>query len=72
VFSHEVASFCNSWHGRDPDAACTKCSSAACIAHYRTIVIALNETIRLMREVDETIEAHVGRPGGFVMKAAKV
>ena len=35
------------------------------IAHYRKIVIALNETIRIMAEIDEVIEAHGGWPGGF-------
>jgi len=29
-------------------------------------VIALNETIRLMGEIDEVIEAHGGWPGAFV------
>ncbi len=36
------------------------------IRHYHRIVIALNETIRLMREIDETIESHGGWPGAFV------
>ena len=30
------------------------------IANYHKIVDALNETIRLMREIDEVIEEHVG------------
>jgi len=34
------------------------------IAHYHRIVIALHETIRLMREIDDVIEAH-GWPGAF-------
>jgi len=36
------------------------------IAHYHRIVIALNETIRLMGEIDEVIEVHGGWPGAFV------
>ncbi len=35
------------------------------IAHYQKIVVALNETIRLMREIDEIIEQHGGWPGAF-------
>ncbi len=35
------------------------------IVHYHRIVIALHETIRLMREIDEVIEAHGGWPGAF-------
>ena len=38
------------------------------IAHYHRIVIALHETIRLMREIDETIDAHGGWPGAFANK----
>jgi hypothetical protein len=30
------------------------------IAHYQRIVVALKETIRLMGEIDEVIEAHGG------------
>ena len=36
------------------------------LAHYQKIVVALNETIRLMHEIDEVIEAHGGWPGAFV------
>ena len=36
------------------------------IAHYQKIVVALNETIRLMKEIDQTIEKHGGWPGAFV------
>ena len=36
------------------------------IAHYHKIVIALTETIRIMAEIDEVIEAHGGWPGAFV------
>jgi hypothetical protein len=32
------------------------------IAHYQTIVVALRETIRLVREIDEVVDAHGGWP----------
>lgn len=35
------------------------------IAHYQRIVVALNETIRLMAEIDQVIEAHGGWPDAF-------
>jgi hypothetical protein len=35
------------------------------IAHYQKIVIALAETIRLMKEIDDAIEQHGGWPGAF-------
>jgi predicted helicase len=35
------------------------------ITHYQKIVVALAETIRLMKEIDEVIEAHGGWPGAF-------
>ena len=35
------------------------------IAHYQKIVVALNETIRIMAEIDEVIEAHGGWPDAF-------
>jgi predicted helicase len=35
------------------------------IAHYQKIVVALNETIRLMQEIDAVIEQHGGWPGAF-------
>jgi hypothetical protein len=35
------------------------------IAHYEKLVGALVETIRLMKEIDEVIEAHGGWPGAF-------
>lgn len=35
------------------------------IRHYHRIVIALHETIRIMREIDEVIDAHGGWPGAF-------
>jgi hypothetical protein len=36
------------------------------IAHYQKIVVAISETIRLMKEIDETIEKHGGWPRAFV------
>ena len=35
------------------------------IVHYQKIVVALNETIRIMGEIDEVIEAHGGWPDAF-------
>ena len=35
------------------------------IAHYHKIVVALSETIRLMKEIDEVIELHGGWPRAF-------
>ena len=35
------------------------------IAHYQKIVVALNETVRIMAEIDEVIEAHGGWPDAF-------
>ncbi len=35
------------------------------IAHYQKIVVALNETIRIMAEIDEAIDAQGGWPGAF-------
>ena len=35
------------------------------ITHYQKIVVALNETIRIMAEVDAVIEAHGGWPDAF-------
>ena len=35
------------------------------IAHYQRVVVALNETIRIMAEIDEVIEAHGGWPDAF-------
>ncbi len=35
------------------------------IEHYQKVVVALNETIRLMAEIDEVIDAHGGWPGAF-------
>jgi len=39
--------------------------SAEEIEHYRRVVVALNETIRLMGEIDTVIEDHGGWPGAF-------
>jgi hypothetical protein len=36
------------------------------IAHYQKIVVALAETIRLMKEIDEVIEQHGGWPNAFL------
>ena len=35
------------------------------IAHYQKIVVALSETIRLMKKIDEVIDQHGGWPGAF-------
>ena len=35
------------------------------VAHYQKIVVALNETIRVMAEIDEDIEAYGGWPDAF-------
>ncbi len=35
------------------------------VAHYQKIVAALKETIRIMAEIDQTIEAHGGWPDAF-------
>jgi len=37
------------------------------IVHYQKIVVAISETIRLMAEIDEVIEAHGGWPGAFAV-----
>ena len=39
------------------------------IAHYQKIIVALNETIRIMAEIDEVIEAHGGWPEAFQTKS---
>ncbi len=41
------------------------------IEHYQKIVVALAETIRLMKEIDEVIEAHGGWPGAFQTAAER-
>ena len=35
------------------------------VAHYQRIVVALNETVRVMAEIDEIIKVHGGWPGAF-------
>lgn len=45
--------------------------SAADIAHYQKIVVALSETIRLMKEIDQVIETHGGWPGAFAVGNAE-
>ena len=37
------------------------------IAHYHKIVVALNESIRLMKEIDAVIDQHGGWPEAFAM-----
>jgi hypothetical protein len=39
--------------------------SDADIAHYQQIVVALQETIRIMSEIDQIIETYGGWPGAF-------
>jgi len=39
--------------------------SAEDIEHYQRVVVALNETMRLMGEIDAVIEDHGGWPGAF-------
>lgn len=39
------------------------------ITHYQRVVVALNETIRLMAEIDRIIESHGGWPGAFTSNA---
>lgn len=43
------------------------------IARYPwyTIIVALSEIIRLMREIDEVIEVHGGWPGAYVTARAE-
>jgi len=41
------------------------------IEHYQKIVVALNETIRLMDEIDKVIEKHGGWPGAFTTPKTK-
>ncbi len=43
--------------------------SADDIVHYQKIVVAISETIHLMKEIDEVIEAHGGWPGAFYTEA---
>jgi hypothetical protein len=63
VWSFHIGGYqvCEKWLKDRKDCTLT----AADIAHYHRIVIALHETIRLMREIDEVIEEHGGWPGAF-------
>ncbi len=36
------------------------------IDHYQKIIVAISETIRIMKEIDEVIDQHGGWPGAFV------
>ena len=38
------------------------------LAYYQKIVVALAETMRLMKEIDDVIEAHGGWPGAFLVE----
>jgi predicted helicase len=42
------------------------------IAHYQKVVVALSETIRLMKKIDEVIEAHGGWPAAFQVEQMEV
>lgn len=42
-----------------------RCLSEEDIVHYQKIVVALNETIRLMQEIDAVINRHGGWPAAF-------
>ena len=41
------------------------------ITHYQKIVVALSETIRLMKDIDQVIEKHGGWPGAFAVSRAQ-
>ena len=41
------------------------------IEHYQKIVVALSETIRIMKEIDEAIDKYGGWPGAFKTGAEK-
>ena len=41
------------------------------IAHYQKIVVALNETIRIMKEIDEVIDEHGGWPDAFQVEGER-
>lgn len=45
--------------------------SKADIEHYQKIVVAISETIRIQKEIDEVIEKHGGWPGAFVTGGKK-
>jgi hypothetical protein len=40
------------------------------ISHYQKIVVAINETIRVMAEIDEVIDEHGGWPAAFSIDEA--
>ena len=40
------------------------------VTHYQKIVVALSETIRVMKGIDEVIEEHGGWPGAFATDCA--
>jgi predicted helicase len=40
------------------------------IVHYQKVVVAINETIRLMKDIDEVIEDHGGWPRAFIKAEA--
>jgi len=42
------------------------------IAHYQKIIAALAETIKIMAEIDKTIEAHGGWPAAFITDPEKL
>ena len=49
--------------GKNPRPGCVLTDED--INHYQRIVVSLSETIRIMAEIDEVIEAHGGWPGAF-------
>ena len=70
VWKHHVGGYqvCEKWlkdravkKGRPP-----RILSDEEILHYRRIVFVISETIRLMREVDQTIHSHGGFPTAFL------
>lgn len=40
------------------------------VEHYKDVVVAISETIRIMKEIDEVIDEHGGWPGAFATNAA--
>ena len=42
------------------------------VDHYQKIVVALNETIRIMAEIDQVIEAHGGWPDAFLTNSEEI
>ncbi|MEQ1838328.1 MAG: type ISP restriction/modification enzyme, partial [Candidatus Nitrotoga sp.] len=46
--------------------------SADDIAHYQRVVVALNDTIRIMAEIDRVIETYGGWPGAFQASVGEV